>query len=43
MIAHALGDKPRARELLERALTLNPGFDPLQALRARATLKALGD
>ncbi len=41
MIASALGDTARARELLTDALTINPGFDPLQAQRARATLDAL--
>ena len=35
MIAHGVGDDGRARSLLERALALNPGFDPLQAVRAR--------
>jgi tetratricopeptide (TPR) repeat protein len=42
IIANALGDQPRARDLLRQALGLNPGFDPLQAQRARATLQALG-
>jgi tetratricopeptide (TPR) repeat protein len=41
MIAAALDDAPRARELLEIALRLDPAFDPLQARRARATLEAL--
>ena len=42
MIANALGDTARARQLLQAALNLNPGFDPLQAARARATLDTLG-
>jgi tetratricopeptide (TPR) repeat protein len=42
MIANELGDQPRARDLLRRALALNAGFDPLQAQRARAALEALG-
>ena len=42
MIAAALGDTTRARSLLQRALDRNPGFDPLQAARARATLATLG-
>ncbi|HEX8940442.1 MAG TPA: tetratricopeptide repeat protein [Candidatus Limnocylindrales bacterium] len=41
MIAAALGDAGRARRLLSAALTLNPGFSPLQAARARTTLAAL--
>jgi tetratricopeptide (TPR) repeat protein len=41
MIAAALDDVPRARELLEIALRLDPAFDPLQARRARTTLEAL--
>jgi hypothetical protein len=42
MIAKALGDRDRAVALLERALERNPGFDPLQATRARAALAELG-
>jgi tetratricopeptide (TPR) repeat protein len=42
MIASALGDQPRARDLLRRALALNAGWDPLQAQRARAALQAVG-
>lgn len=42
MIAAALHDDARSRALLGRALELNPGFDPLQARRARDTLAALG-
>ena len=41
MIAHGVGDDGRARSLLERALALNPGFDPLQAVRARQVLAAM--
>ncbi len=41
MIAHALGDDGRARTSLETALKLNPGFDPLQAARARQVLADL--
>lgn len=39
MLAHALGDKAAARDYLQRALKLNPQFDPLQALVARKTLE----
>lgn len=42
MIAKALGDGARATELLTAALARNPGFDPLQAERARAALRELG-
>ncbi|HET7472315.1 MAG TPA: tetratricopeptide repeat protein [Candidatus Limnocylindrales bacterium] len=42
MIAKALGDHDRAVELLRRALARNPGFDPLQATRARTALSELG-
>ena len=41
MIAHALGDDARARALLDQALATNPGFDPLQAARARQTLAGM--
>ncbi len=41
MIAHAVGDDARARTLLEGALSLNAGFDPLQAARARQVLAEL--
>ncbi len=41
MIAAGLGDTARARSLLTDALAINPGFDPLQAARARATLGSL--
>jgi tetratricopeptide (TPR) repeat protein len=40
MIAAASGERGRARTYLTQALTLNPGFDPLQALIARKTLAA---
>jgi tetratricopeptide (TPR) repeat protein len=42
MIAAAAGESDRARELLERALTLSPGFFPADALRAREALSDLG-
>lgn len=38
MAALGVGDRARARTLLDRALRLNPWFDPLQAPRARAAL-----
>jgi tetratricopeptide (TPR) repeat protein len=38
MIAHALGNNAGAVKYLERALALNPRFDPRQAEIARATL-----
>jgi tetratricopeptide (TPR) repeat protein len=38
MIALALGDRAASRQHLERALALNPNFDPQQAARARAAL-----
>lgn len=41
MIAAALGDTASARSLLTAALSRNPGFDPLQAIRAQATLDSL--
>jgi tetratricopeptide (TPR) repeat protein len=40
MIAQVAGDQSQAREYLERALTLNPQFDPIQVAVAR---KALGE
>jgi tetratricopeptide (TPR) repeat protein len=40
MIALAAGDTAAAREHLDRALGLNPGFDPLQAEAARRALGA---
>ena len=41
MIALAVGDTGRARSELEAALALDPGFDPLQAARARRALADL--
>jgi hypothetical protein len=41
MIAAALDDGDRARELLQEALGLDPSFGPLQAVRARETLADL--
>jgi len=38
MIALALGDRDGSRKHLERALALNPNFDPKQAVLARAAL-----
>ena len=38
MIAAAAGERVRAREYLIQALTLSPGFDPLQASIARKAL-----
>jgi tetratricopeptide (TPR) repeat protein len=38
MISLALGDREAARKHLERALALNPNFDPKQAALARAAL-----
>ena len=38
MIARAAGNKAAARNYLQRALTLNPQFDPFQALIAKRTL-----
>ncbi len=38
MIAHAAGDRGAARNYLQRALTLNPQFDPMQAGIARRAL-----
>jgi tetratricopeptide (TPR) repeat protein len=42
MISAALGDEPRAREELGRALELSPRFDVLLAPVARRTLASLG-
>ena len=39
MIARAAGDKDAARDYLKRALTLNPQFDPLQAVIAKRALE----
>ncbi|MEO6913307.1 MAG: hypothetical protein ABI182_04730 [Candidatus Baltobacteraceae bacterium] len=41
MIARAAGENASAREYLQRALTLNPMFDPLQAIKARRALEAV--
>jgi tetratricopeptide (TPR) repeat protein len=41
IIAHAAGDEIAARDYLQRALTLSPQFDPLQAPIARNTLMSL--
>jgi tetratricopeptide (TPR) repeat protein len=41
LIAAALGDRATARQQLERALAINPQFDPLQAPRAHAALASL--
>ncbi|MBA2450390.1 MAG: tetratricopeptide repeat protein [Chloroflexi bacterium] len=43
MIARAAGDEATARDDLERALALNPGFDPLQSHIARGVVAALGE
>jgi tetratricopeptide (TPR) repeat protein len=42
MIAQAQGDGAKARELLGRALDLNPHFSPLYAPQAKQALAALG-
>lgn len=39
MIARAAGDRATAAGYLQRALTLNPGFDPLQSETARKALQ----
>lgn len=41
MISAAMGDRDRAIRELTRALSLSPGFDPMQSARARATLADL--
>src|SRR5262249_1993992 len=41
MIAKAAGEKASARDYLNRALTLNPQFDPLQSANARIALESL--
>jgi Tfp pilus assembly protein PilF len=38
MISLALGDRDASRQHLERALALNPNFDPKQAAQARTAL-----
>jgi tetratricopeptide (TPR) repeat protein len=42
MIYLGLGDKPKARAFLERALQINPYFSLLQAEQAKQTLAGLG-
>lgn len=42
MISRAAGDSVAARNYLERALKLNPQFDSIQALNARAALGMIG-
>jgi tetratricopeptide (TPR) repeat protein len=42
MIELALGDRSSAQEQLNRALRINPEFNPLHAPRARAALADLG-
>jgi len=39
MIARAAGKRAPSQRYLQRALALNPQFDPLQAIRARAALE----
>lgn len=41
MVAAAAGDETRAKMLLEESLSLSPGFQPVQAVRARETLGSL--
>lgn len=41
MIMRAAGDKAAARDYLQRALALNPQFDPLQAQNAKRALDSL--
>lgn len=41
MIARAAGDQTSARDFIQRALKLNPQFDPLQAVNARKALDGL--
>ena len=43
MIAFMSGDRAAAREQINRALTLNPQFDPLQAVNARKTLDNINE
>jgi len=38
MVARAAGDEVAARDYLQRAIALNPQFDPLQARKAKAAL-----
>jgi tetratricopeptide (TPR) repeat protein len=41
MIAKAQGDRPRARDLLHRALSISPNFDPFQVPIAHRALRAV--
>jgi len=41
MIEKAAGNKVGAADYLQKALKLNPAFDPLQVAKARATLEEL--
>lgn len=41
MIERALGDTPRATYYLQRALAVNPSFDPVQPKAAKATLDSM--
>jgi len=41
MIANARAEKPASRQLLEKALKLNAGFDVRQAAIARKVLSGL--
>jgi tetratricopeptide (TPR) repeat protein len=41
MIEKAAGNNARAADYLQKALKLNPAFDPLQAVKARAALEEL--
>ena len=43
MIALAAGERAAARDLLNRALTLSPRFDPLQSANARKALETLSE
>ncbi|HEY3137619.1 MAG TPA: tetratricopeptide repeat protein [Blastocatellia bacterium] len=43
MIHRATGNNDLAREYLKRALTLNPQFDPLQAVNAKKALATVGE
>ena len=43
MIARAAGDARSARDFINRALKLNPGFDPLQASIARKVIEESND
>ncbi len=41
MIENAAGNRSEAKRLLSLSLKTNPGFDPLQAIKAKAVLEAL--